>query len=92
VFGAVKESIMEFLTPILQHEVIVALAVVGVVAATVGSYILGRGGRDGHAGGRGGGRGGSRVGSRVGRFILRSGYACTCGSIVIFIVAGFVGT
>jgi hypothetical protein len=64
---------MEFLTPILQHEVIVALAVVGVVAATAGSYILGRGGR-------------------VGRFILRSGYACTCGSIVIFIVAGFVGT
>jgi hypothetical protein len=88
VFGAVKESIMEFLTPILQHEVIVALAVVGVVAATAGSYILGRGGRDGHAGGRGGGR----IGSRVGRFILRSGYACTCGSIVIFIVAGFVGT
>ena len=71
---------MEFLTPILHHEVIVALAVVGVVAASLGSYILGRGGRDG------------RVGGRVGRFILRSGYACTCGSIVIFIVAGFVGT
>ncbi|MDX1424840.1 MAG: hypothetical protein R3322_16970 [Kiloniellales bacterium] len=75
---------MEFLTPILQHEVIVALAVVGVVAATAGSYILGRGGRDGRASGPAGGR--------VGRFILRSGYACTCGSIVIFIVAGFVGT
>jgi hypothetical protein len=88
VAGAVKESSMEFLTPILQHEVIVALAVVGVVAATLGSYILSRGGRDDGVGGRASGR----AGGRVGRFILRSGYACTCGSIVIFIVAGFVGT
>jgi hypothetical protein len=70
---------MEVLTPVLQREVMIALAVVGVLAATAGSYMLGRSKREG------------RSGSRLGRFVLRSGYACTCGSIVIFIVAGFVG-
>ena len=71
---------MSLLAQILQHEVIIALAVIGFLAATLGSLLLRK--NDGK----------SRRRSRLGRLILHSGYAFTGCSIVIFIIAGFVGT
>ena len=65
---------MELLDAILQRPVVIALAVVGAVVATLGGYLL---------------RSGSRVNPRLARLTLRTGYAVTWTSIAIFIVMGF---
>lgn len=67
---------MEFLAPLLQRNIIIALAVIGAVIATAGSYLLKKE---------------SRVKSKTARFVLRTGYAITWISIALFITAGFFG-
>ena len=67
---------MEFLAPFLQRNIIIALAVIGAVIATSGSFLLKKE---------------SRIEPKVARFILKSGYAITWLSIALFIAAGFFG-
>lgn len=67
---------MEFLAPLLQRNIIIALAVIGAVIATAGSYLLKKK---------------SRVKSKTARFVLITGYAITWISIALFITAGFFG-
>ncbi|NQU61109.1 MAG: hypothetical protein HQ512_08260 [Rhodospirillales bacterium] len=67
---------MEFLAPLLQRQIIIALAVVGAVIATAGSVLLKKE---------------SRISTKTARFILKSGYAITWVSLGLFIAAGFFG-
>ncbi len=68
---------MELLDAVLQRSVVVALAIIGAIMATVGSVLL---------------REGSRINPRTGRFVLRLGYALAWVSISIFVVMGFRGS
>lgn len=65
---------MEQVDAILQRPVVIALAILGAVVATIGGYLL---------------RSGSRTDPRIARFVLRLGYAVTWASVAIFIVIGF---
>lgn len=65
---------MELLDEFLQRSVIISLAVVGAIIATLGSYLM---------------RESSRVNRRFARIIVRTGYAIAWLSVAIFIVAGF---
>ena len=65
---------MELVDEVLDRRVIIALAVLGAVLATLGSYLM---------------REGSGVDPSRARFILRIGYAIAWLSVAIFIIAGF---
>ena len=67
---------MDFLAPLLQRNIIIALAVIGAVIATAGSILLKKN---------------SRIEPKVARFIMKTGYAITWASIALFITAGFFG-
>jgi hypothetical protein len=60
---------------LLQREVIVTLAIVGALIATVGSAMTGRAGVQGAA---------------LCRHVVRVGYAITFASMALFIIAGFL--
>ena len=68
---------MEFLEPLLQRNVIIALAVGGGLVAILGSYL---------------GRSTSSVDPKFARFVLRSGYTVSWLSVGLFIAAGFFGS
>jgi len=70
---------MTFLLPLLQREVIIALAIVGAIVATIGSAMIRR---DKRARGEV---------SPLANTVNRTGYAVTWGSVALFIVAGLVG-
>lgn len=65
---------MELVDEILDRRVIIALAVLGAIVATLGSYLM---------------REGSRVGPAHARMLLRIGYGIAWLSVAIFIIAGF---
>ena len=67
---------MDFLAPLLQRNIIIALAVIGAVIATAGSVLLKKN---------------SRIEPKVARFIMKFGYAITWASIALFIAVGFFG-
>ena len=67
---------MEFMTLLLQRKVIITLAVIGALIATVGSILM---------------RKNISVNPRVARIVLRTGYALSWGSIATFIIAGLLG-
>ncbi|MDA0306498.1 MAG: hypothetical protein O3B76_09485 [Proteobacteria bacterium] len=67
---------MEFLAPLLQRKIIIALAIIGAVIATAGNFLAKKE---------------SRVDPKVARLILKTGYAITWASIALFIAAGFFG-
>ena len=67
---------MDFLAPLLQRNIIIALAVIGAVIATAGSIPVKKE---------------SRIEPKVARFIMKSGYVITWLSIALFITAGFFG-
>ncbi len=67
---------MEFLTPLLQREVIISLAIVGAIIATGGGMLIKKP---------------ETIDPGLARLILRLGYAVSWGSVVLFILAGFVG-
>jgi hypothetical protein len=59
---------------LLEREPIIALAILGAVLATLGTYLANRSGRR----------------SRVPVLLVRSGYALTLASVAAFILAGFL--
>lgn len=67
---------MEFMALLLQRKVIIALAVLGALIATVGNILM---------------RKNSSVGPRVARIVLRTGYVLSWGSVATFITAGLLG-
>ena len=67
---------MEFMTLLLQRKVIITLAVIGALIATVGSILM---------------RKNTSVNPRGARTVLRTGYALSWGSIATFIIAGLLG-
>ena len=67
---------MEILGLIASRPVVIALAVLGAVLATLGNHWINRPGR---------------LGERGARLLLRLGYGITGASVVLFIVAGFIG-
>ena len=67
---------MEFMTLLLQRKVIIALAVIGALIATVGSILM---------------RKNTSANPRVARIVLRTGYALSWGSVATFIIAGLLG-
>ena len=67
---------MELLDAVLQRSVVIALAIIGAVLATLGSVML---------------RKGSQVNPRIGRFVLRLGYTVAWASVALFIAIGFRG-
>ncbi len=67
---------MEFMTLLLQRKVIIALAVIGALIATVGSILM---------------RKNTSVNPRVARIVLRTGYGLSWGSVATFIIAGLLG-
>lgn len=71
-----EHNAVELLDVVLQRSVVVALAIIGALLATVGSILL---------------RKGSQINPRIGRFVLRLGYAVAWASVAIFIAIGFRG-
>ncbi len=67
---------MEFLTPLLQREVIIGLAIVGAIIATGGGVLVKKP---------------ETLDPGLSRLIMRVGYAVSWGSVVLFILAGFAG-
>ena len=65
---------MEFLGPVLDRKVVIALAIVGAGIALLGGYLL---------------RKKSNVDPRVARFVLRLGYGISWASVALFIAVGF---
>jgi hypothetical protein len=65
---------MDILDAVLERSTIIALAVVGAIIATLGSYLL---------------RDKSTVDRRTARLVLRIGYGIAWLSVALFIVAGF---
>ena len=68
-------GIVELLVLIAGRPVVIALAVLGAIVATLGSWLVRRPGR---------------LGERGARFVLRLGYGLTGASVALFIVAGFL--
>ena len=66
---------MEFLALIAARPVVIALAILGAIVATLGNHWVRRPGR---------------LGARGARFVLRLGYGLTGASVALFIVAGFL--
>ncbi len=67
---------MEFLAPLLQRKVIIALAVGGGALALLGGFLL---------------RKNASIDPKVARFVLHSGYTISWLSVALFIVVGFFG-
>ena len=67
---------MEFLTPILQRNVIITLAIIGGVTATLGNFLVQK--KPNNI-------------PRFSKLILKSGYIITWTSVALFIAAGFFG-
>lgn len=68
-------NILEFLGLIAARPIVITLAVLGAIVATLGSHLV---------------RSPGRLGERGARFVLRLGYGLTGASVVLFIVAGFI--
>lgn len=68
---------MDLLTLITQRPMIIALALVGAVIATVGNLFLRRS---------------TKVRPRTAKFITRFGYGISWASVALFIAAGFFGS
>lgn len=66
---------MEILGLIADRPVVIALAILGGIVATLGSYLV---------------RHPGRLGERGARFVLRLGYGLSGASVALFIVAGFL--
>ncbi|MSO84785.1 MAG: hypothetical protein EXR02_08260 [Rhodospirillales bacterium] len=66
---------MEFLALIASRPVVIALAILGALVATLGGWLVRRPGR---------------LGARGARFVLRLGYGLSGASVILFIVAGFL--
>ncbi len=67
---------MEFLAPILQRNVIITLAIIGGVIATIGNYMVQKK---------------PNTIPRFSKLILKSGYTLTWTSVALFIATGFFG-
>ena len=67
---------MEFLAPILQRNIIISLAIIGGVIATLGNFLVQKK---------------PNAFPRFSRLILKSGYTITWTSIALFIATGFFG-
>ena len=67
---------MELLAPLLERNVIIALAIGGGVVAVIGSFLLRRK---------------TSINPQVARFVLYAGYTISWSSVALFIVAGFLG-
>ncbi|MEE2698066.1 MAG: hypothetical protein VX923_00030 [Pseudomonadota bacterium] len=67
---------MEFLVSLLERNVIIALALVGAIMATSGSFLMKKK---------------SLINPGLARFLLKSGYVITWSSVALFIAAGFFG-
>jgi len=67
---------MEILAPVLQRNVIISLAIVGGVMATLGNFLVQKK---------------PNTIPRFSRLILKSGYTITWTSIALFIATGFFG-
>jgi hypothetical protein len=67
---------MEFFAPILQRNVIISLAIIGGVTATLGNFLVQKK---------------PNSFPRFSRLILKSGYTITWTSIALFIATGFFG-
>ena len=67
---------MDFLAPLLQRDVIILLAVIGGVIATVGNILVQKKQNTNH---------------KLSKLILKSGYVITWTSVGLFIAAGFFG-
>lgn len=67
---------MELFDLLLRRDVIIGLAIVGAVVATIGSFMMKKG---------------RRSDGRAARLMLRVGYGLTGVSIALFIAAGFSG-
>jgi hypothetical protein len=67
---------MEFLAPVLQRNVIISLAIVGGVVATLGNFLVQKK---------------PNFNPFFSRLILKSGYTLTWTSIALFIATGFFG-
>jgi hypothetical protein len=67
---------MEFLEPILQRNVIISLAIVGAIVATLGNFLVQKK---------------PKTIPKFSRLILKSGYTITWASIALFIATGFFG-
>lgn len=68
---------LDLLYLVLRREVIIALAIVGAIIATLGSALMPRPEPDT---------------ARRGRLLLRLGYSITGASIFLFILAGFMSS
>ncbi len=66
---------MDLLGLIASRPVVIALAILGAIVATVGGWLM---------------RDPGRLGARGARFVLRLGYGITGASVLLFIVAGFL--
>ena len=67
---------MEFFAPILQRNVIITLAIIGGVIATIGNFLV---------------QNKSNTIPRFSKLILKSGYTITWTSVALFIATGFFG-
>lgn len=65
---------MDTLAPILQRDVIIFLAIVGGVIATIGNFLVQKKQNTNH---------------RLSKLILRTGYVITWTSVALFIATGF---
>lgn len=65
---------MDLIELILRWEVIVGVAVLGAIIATIGNFMMAR----------------DKDADGLGRTVLRVGYGITFVSIALFIVAGFM--
>ena len=65
----------DFIDSLLQRHVVIALAIIGALLATAGSYLT---------------RKQKLLAPRAARLILRVGYGLTWASVAIFIIIGFV--
>ena len=66
---------MELLALIAARPVVIALAILGAIVATLGSWLV---------------RHPGRLGERGARFVLRLGYGLSGASVALFIVAGYL--
>lgn len=65
----------DFIDSLLQRHVVIALAIIGALLATAGSYLT---------------RKQKLLAPRTARLILRVGYGLSWASVAIFIIIGFV--
>ena len=66
---------VEVLALIAGRPIVIALAILGAIVATLGSWLV---------------RHPGRLGERGARFVLRFGYGLSGASVALFIVAGYL--